>query len=323
MELIQVNWDEERNLFLEFIKNDEDRLKIVPETVKSLNLKFEITKISRKDTVSYQMPSLISVKNIHYNQEAMCFCIDLEELSDPDELQIKIVELVIIYYSGKREEIVIGKKFNVSEIVINEDCYADYIEEDLNARRKIKNSITQERIYHKRKTDFNKNKEKDTYIYERKNIETDFDTNEILSIMRNGNERLKNIEEEVKNISSILKNMSFSSINYGPSNPVLPNKQVPGFERIKKPNKPSIKPPGKLPFLKELKDLIKSNTKDNSDFNFHDVLKPMNEEELKKITLNEEDLLKKEEAAIKNQVERLKKDEQEEISLESLKKPVL
>ena len=49
MELFQVFWDDRRNLFLEFKKNEEDKPYFVSEIIKRLNLKYELSRIDRKE----------------------------------------------------------------------------------------------------------------------------------------------------------------------------------------------------------------------------------------------------------------------------------
>ncbi|MHA1491083.1 MAG: hypothetical protein ACTSRI_15725 [Promethearchaeota archaeon] len=325
MELFQVNWDDKMNLFFEFKKNKEEKCAFIPETVKSVNLRFEIIKIARRESYHKQMPSLISIKNLYFSEETILFSINLDELSDPDDLEIKIIHLTIILYSGRREEIPIDEKFKISEICFNEDYYTDFIKNDSKINSQTKNSITQERIYHEKTIDREKNKEKSTYIYEKNKIVNDTynDSNkdQMMSMIYESNERLKKVEQELKNLNLSLKQKSFNDINYMPSSPIIKRKQVPGFERIKKTPRKANKSSQKILFLKELKAIIKTNTMDNKQFNFRDILKPMSEIEFKKITLNNEELEKIEEIAINNEIKRTKKTQVEILCLENLKKP--
>ncbi|MHA2401142.1 MAG: hypothetical protein ACXADU_19930, partial [Promethearchaeota archaeon] len=63
------------------------------------------------------------------------------------------------------------------------------------------------------------------------------------------------------------------------------------------------------------------NIEENSIFNVKEILKPMSEEELLKMMPDKDLLKKKEEQAIKNQIERLKNQQKKEIKLENLTKP--
>lgn len=323
MDLLQVNWDDEKNLFFEFEKCDDEKQFICPEMVKSLNFKFEISRIAKNEGFYQHTPSLVSVKKVFFTEDSMSFSIDLDELSDPEELQIKIIKLTILLLSGQKKEISIGQKLKLSEISLDEDCYAEYIKKDLNSTIKTKSSFTKEKIYQEKKTDFKNNKEKTTYIYEKSHAETNGDLSEIVSTIREGNEILKKVEQELQDISVTLKQVSLNNINYVATSPVVVGKRVPGFERKRGRPKKTNKPQQPLLFISELKTLIESNTKDNKEFDFRDVLKPLTEEELTKITLDEEKLLQKKEESISNEIKRVKKNEDKIICLENLKKPKL
>ncbi|GAG83289.1 unnamed protein product, partial [marine sediment metagenome] len=56
-------------------------------------------------------------------------------------------------------------------------------------------------------------------------------------------------------------------------------------------------------------------------FSVQDFLKPMGEAELKAITLNDEELMEREEKAIQNQIKRFEKLQEQEIKLLELKAP--
>ena len=76
---------------------------------------------------------------------------------------------------------------------------------------------------------------------------------------------------------------------------------------------------GKLMVIREMKSIFNENINKNSTFNIKDILKPLTEEELKAMMLDDEELIKKEEKAIENQIKRLKKKQKEEIQVEDLK----
>ena len=75
------------------------------------------------------------------------------------------------------------------------------------------------------------------------------------------------------------------------------------------------KAPGKLPFLAELKEVMKDKK------TFQNYLKPLGEEELKDITLNDEEIEKKQELTIQRQIKRLEKEHPKEILIKNLKTP--
>jgi len=66
MELFQVYWDDQRNLFLEFKKDQIENQLFLPGTIKRINLKYEISKTSRRDLYFKEEPYLISVKNFYF-----------------------------------------------------------------------------------------------------------------------------------------------------------------------------------------------------------------------------------------------------------------
>jgi hypothetical protein len=113
-------------------------------------------------------------------------------------------------------------------------------------------------------------------------------------------------------------------MQYIPSLPVR-RSSGPGIERIKGPTKPALiqgqMNSSKLMVLREMKSIFQDNLEQNSEFNIKSILKPLTEEELEAITLNEEELIKKEEEAISNQINRLKKQKDEKIDIENLKPP--
>ncbi|GAG61917.1 unnamed protein product, partial [marine sediment metagenome] len=92
MELFQVFWDEGKQLFLEFKKDENENQILLPEKIKRLNLKFEITQPFRKDIHSNQPPYLVSIKKFYYTSEILCFSIDLNEIYGYDELQFRILK---------------------------------------------------------------------------------------------------------------------------------------------------------------------------------------------------------------------------------------
>ncbi len=181
------------------------------------------------------------------------------------------------------------------------------------------------------KTDYNQNKEERTIIYEKNSIESVSTDQSVISMMKESNETLKNIELHLKNLSLTMQNMPVNPISYGP--PVRTPQRIPGagIERIKRVEISSLiqgrGSSAKLLVMKEMKTKFKEITEKNNGFSVTDILKPMSEDELKTIVLNDEELKKKEEITINNQIERFrKKQEQKEqkekkVKLKKLNKP--
>jgi hypothetical protein len=139
------------------------------------------------------------------------------------------------------------------------------------------------------------------------------------------NKTLKNIEKHLRNLNNTLLNMPATNLSYN-TPPYLPDtaSDIP-IERIRIPSKPlliqSQMSSGRLMVIQEMKTIFNKNIEENSIFNVKEILKPMSEEELLKMMPDKDLLKKKEEQAIKNQIERLKNQQKKEIKLENLTKP--
>ena len=334
MELFQVFWDDQRKLFLEFKKNDEEQVQFLPDKIKRLNFQFEISKIVRQEIYYKQSPSLVSIKKIYHSNELLCFTIELDEIQGYTDIQIKVLKLTIYLYSGHRIEYIFSEKFNILDIGINDDCYDGFQFIDLSLGKGQKRRITQERVVQSIKTDYNQNKEERTIIYEKNSIESvsaDQSDQSVISMMRESNETLKNIELYLKNLASTMQNMPVSPMSYGPPVRMSQRNSGPGIERIKRSELPSLiqgrGSSAKLLVMKEMKTKFREITEKNNGFSVTDILKPMSDEEFKAIVLSDEELKKKEEITINNQIKRFKKkheqQEQKEkkIKLKKLNKP--
>ena len=331
MELFQVFWDDQRKLFLEFKKNDEEQVQFLPDKIKRLNFQFEISKIVRQEIYYKQSPSLVSIKKIYHSNELLCFTIELDEIQGYTDIQIKVLKLTIYLYSGHRIEYIFSEKFNILDIGINDDCYDGFQFIDLSLGKGQKRKVTQERVVQSIKTDYNQNKEERTIIYEKNSIESVSADQSVISMMKESNETLKNIELYLKNLALTMQNMPASPISYGP--PVRTSQRVsgPGIERIKRSDLPSLMQSrgssAKLLVMKEMKTKFKEITEKNNGFSVTDILKPMSEDELKAIVLSDEELRKKEEITINNQIKRFKKKQElkeqkeKKIKLKKLNKP--
>jgi hypothetical protein len=323
MELFQIFWDDQKRLFLEFKKNEEEKHLFLPENIKRLNLQFEILK---QEIFYKEPPYLISIKKLFHSKEALSFAIDLDLVSPLDNLQIKILRLVIFLYSGERIEYSFEETFKMSEISINEDCYLGFDAETLDPQKNLKDTFSTEKIYEEIKTEYTKYEQKTTVIYGKKGVETTPKNHSLISMISESNKSLKNIEEQLKNLAVILKSGSFTNQQYLPAPPVIRRSQEIGIERIKQPySKDGLVQSGassaKILVIKEMKSVFKKSFEKNNGFSIKDILKPMSDEEYKNITLDQEELKKKEEIAIKNQIERLEKQNRKQVSLKNLKKP--
>jgi len=326
MELFQVFWDDQENLFLEFEKDEEEQVLLLPNNLKRINFQYEISKILRNDIHSRQPPDLISIKKIYHSDDYLCFTIKLDEVSAIDDLQFKILGLTIYLYNGNRIEYTFSEKFNISDVSLNEDCYFGYQFFTLGANGTQSQTYTKEKVIQEIKTDFSKNTEERKVIYEKNSIATvSIDNQSLLSMIKENNETLKSIEFHIKNLTKTLMDMSINTASFGPPRGVPQRIPGPVIERIKSPQSPSLiqnrGSSAKILVIKEMKDIFQKTTDKNNGFSIKDILKPMSNDELRLITLDDEELQKREAAAIKNQIKRLENKKNDEIQLEDLKKP--
>ena len=110
MELFQVFWDDQNKLFLEFTKDQKEKQLYLPDKIKRLNLKFEI---SKQEIYYKDPPYLVSIKDIYHSDDGLSFSIDLDQLISIEDLQIKILQLVIFLYTGKRIKHTFRESFNM------------------------------------------------------------------------------------------------------------------------------------------------------------------------------------------------------------------
>ncbi|MBY8980235.1 MAG: hypothetical protein KGD72_07575 [Candidatus Lokiarchaeota archaeon] len=325
MELFQVFWDDQKNLFLEFEKNDEEQVLFLPEKIIRVNFQFEMSKIVKHEIYYKQSPTLISIKKFYHATNRLGFSIELDEIQGFLDIQIKILRLTFFLNSGHKVEYTFTEKFNISDIWVNDDCYDGFEYIDLRGTRSQRTKVTQERVIHAVKTDFNQNTEERTTIYEKKSIENISVDNSLLSMIGENNKTLKSIEQHLKNLSLTLQNLPVNSIFSDP--PVRTPQRIPGpgIERIRRTELPSLirgkDSSAKVLVIKEMKAKFKETTEKNQGFSIQDFLKPMGEAELKAITLDDEKLMNLEEKAIQNQIKRFERLQEQEIKLLELKAP--
>ena len=325
MELFQVFWDDQKNLFLEFEKTDEEQVLFLPEKITRVNFQFEISKIVKHEIYYKQSPTLISIKKYYHATNKLGFSIELDEIHGFTDIQIKILRLTFFLNTGHKIEYTFTEKFDISDIWINDDCYDGFEYIDLRGGRSQGTKITQERVIQAVKTDFNHNTEERTTIYEKKSIENISVDNSLLSMIQENNKTLKSIEQHLKKLSLTFQNLPVNPLLSGP--PIRTPQRIPGpgIERIKRPDLPSLiqrsGSSAKVLVIKEMKAKFKETTDKNDGFSIKDFLKPMGEIELKAITFNDEELIKREEKAIQNQIRRFELQQEQKVNLEELKAP--
>jgi len=325
MELFQVFWDDQKNLFLEFDKNDEEQVLFLPEKIIRVNFQFEMSKIVNHEIYYKQSPTLISIKKFYHATNRLGFSIELDEIQGFSDIQIKILRLTFFLNSGHKVEYTFSEKFNMSDIWVNDDCYDGFEYIDLRGSTNQRTKVTQERVIHAVKTNLNQNTEERTTIYEKKSIENISVDNSLLSMIGENNKTLKSIEQHLKNLSLTLQNLPVNPMLSG--SPVRTAQRIPGpgIERIRRVDNPSLLQSrgssAKVLVIKEMKAKFKETTDKNNGFSVKDFLKPMGETELKAITLNDEKLMELEEKAIQNQIKRFEQQQEQEIKLLELKAP--
>ncbi|TXT58398.1 MAG: hypothetical protein BAJALOKI2v1_380009 [Promethearchaeota archaeon] len=307
MELACCYFDESSNLFVELNKDEEEQEKYVPDTVSRLNLKFEICKTDPHDNYQKNFPSLISVKDLFFSPRSIAFSIDLDRLVNPEELQIHFLQLTIFLESGRRERLTLNQKLDVAEIEYMEDCYSGF-EYKAFKKERIKKTRTEEKVYHEVERDLKNQKEKSRTIYHKNTEETIKESETVISVMKEGNERLRAIEEQLRTLTTLMKNMNFSGASYSTGPPRRSSSQDKGILPIKRKTPKKTGMPSKgLVYISELKTVLKKGIKENNEFNVNDILKPMSDDELKQVTLDEDELTKKQEEFLTRQLQKEEK----------------
>ncbi len=142
MELIQINWDEQENLFLKFKKEPEEIAKFNSDTVNRINLQYKISKIDHNFQALKAPPFWFSTKNLYFSDNAMGIPLELEEIQNINSLQIELIKLKIIYKSGDIEQISINEKFPLENIFTNDACYLDFPKEQKILKSRSSTEIT-------------------------------------------------------------------------------------------------------------------------------------------------------------------------------------
>jgi hypothetical protein len=153
MQLLQLCWEDQNRLLFKFQKDQEDMERLLPDNIKSMNIKFELLKVHDRAPNIIQEPFLLSIKDFHFSANIIAFSIELDKLNDIENLKIKIIRLTIFYYSGEREEIFINRSFQLSEILYDDGESLEIMEEEVVYETKTRYS-------YKKKTSVNKSKSK-------------------------------------------------------------------------------------------------------------------------------------------------------------------
>jgi len=149
MQLLQLCWEDQNKLLFKFRKDQDEIDRLVPDSIKSMNLKFELLKVNERAPNIIQEPFLLSIKKFHFSTNILIFSIELDKLNNIEDLKIRVIRLAIYYYSGDREEIIINKSFQLSEILFDDGEFFEVLEEEVIYETKTRYS-------YKKKTSVNK-----------------------------------------------------------------------------------------------------------------------------------------------------------------------
>ncbi len=332
MELIQVYWSDQNKLFVEFKKNEEEINFFAINKIKKLKTQFEVypegcfTKIE---------PELISIRSIYQSNSRLGFDIELDDLHFNNDLNIKLIYLIIELKNEEKHEFRIGEVFNISDIWENEDCYVGYEVEHL-FNGKNKTICTRRRVIQKTQRDMNSNREESIIIFEdekleinsngrSQNINKNILNQSFFELMKEHGETLKSISRYLEDFSSNIQKLPNPSHEQQSNLRTGVNQE--GIERIKRPLPlstihPTGGSPSKIQVIKEMETKFKKCYDENKGFNIKDILTPMSDEELEKTLLCDEELQEREEKMVKKLKERERsKSNEKQIEIEDLKPP--
>ena len=262
MELIQIFWDDQNNLFLDLNKDGKERQLFLPETIKRLTIQFEISKFLNQKSHPKEPPYLIAIKKLYHSTETLSFSLELDELTNFDELQIKILRISIYLFSNQRFEYRFKESFKMSEIGVNEDCYLGLEYENLELTKSVKSTMSQNKIFQGIETIIHESIEKQTFIYEKSKFESPSKNSSLVSLISESNKTLMRIEQELKNLSSSIHHLPSNNLQYLPSNPIRRTNES-GIERINISTKPVLIQgqisSSKLMVINEMKAIFKNS----------------------------------------------------------------
>lgn len=124
MELVQVNWDENADLFLKFQKDQDEIERIQPENIKNISVQYNLYK--KANSLQKSPPFWFSTRKTFFSNDLMGVAIELEEIHNTGDVLIDLLSISIKYNSGKKEIFHINEEFPLEEIFIDSECYLDF-----------------------------------------------------------------------------------------------------------------------------------------------------------------------------------------------------
>ncbi|TXT64870.1 MAG: hypothetical protein BAJALOKI1v1_510010 [Promethearchaeota archaeon] len=133
MQLLNLSWDEkdQSRLLFKFKKEPDEINEIIEESVERAQIKFELLKRNERSPQIIQEPFLISIKDLYFSANLLAFSVKFDKLNDLEDLQIRVIRLTIFYYSGRREDILINKTFQLTEITYDDGQLVEFMEEEV------------------------------------------------------------------------------------------------------------------------------------------------------------------------------------------------
>ncbi|MHA1336857.1 MAG: hypothetical protein ACTSPW_14155 [Promethearchaeota archaeon] len=320
MELFQIYWDETQNLILEFKADHNSDGSLDLADISRLSLKYEIVRadMSGYNNLSESMSSLISIKNFEILDDLIKFSLDFRTLYNKEDFRINFLRLKIHFKSGEFIEYLLKDSYELAEIGSEPLSNGFFPIERLNDQTA---SLTSERIISQTQSDLESNVCTKTVIYQRNHARFPTHHNELIQLLKENNQRLESLEKSIEKLTavltqnlqgsnSIIQTDAMNTSNYDtkislppqslkpPPSPISANKEAPIVPIRKKLSGPpstltNIRAP-KLAFIGELKSVLQSCKKGGKEFDFRSILKPMSDDELKSITLDDEELYKRE-----------------------------
>jgi len=247
MQLLQLYWEDQNRLLFKFKKDHDDMDRLLPDNIKSMNIKFELLKINERAPNIIQEPFLLSIKDFHFSANLIAFSIELDKLNNIENLKINVIRLTIYYYSGDREEIFINKSFQLSEILYDDGDSFEIMEEEVvyetktrysykkktsvnkqsktSSNKSLHNNVSSNNIIKRSigSSSHNKNKRKinisESEYQNWLEIKGDKTWNTTLFMVRKGFCELQELKEEVKELNSTIKQIALNKSS-SPSSPV-------------------------------------------------------------------------------------------------------
>ena len=248
MQLLQLLWEDQNKLFFKFKKDERDREELLPEKIKSINIKYELSKKEERAPYLIQEPFLVSIKNFHFSANIFSFSIQLDALSELNKLQINIIRLTFFHYSGDREEIFINKIYQLSEISYNDGDLIEITEEELVYETKTRYSVKKQSLNKPRSQKIKQQSISNNRALEKKQINNtrnitkappknmtisisyseykewfkikeDKSWDTTFFIVRNGYKKMKQLEREIRTLNSTIRKIALKN-TASPATPI-------------------------------------------------------------------------------------------------------